>query len=86
MGEGCLGCTGWVVGGGGVPGDSGAAQPLSLIQEAPTECLHMRDVKDPLTLSASIEAWQRDRHPGKGVGAQWKPHISREIFVVVKKV
>lgn len=53
---------------------------------ATCQALRSKDGKDALTLSAPMEAWQRDQHPRKGVGAQGEPHISLKIFMVFKKV
>lgn len=50
------------------------------------QALRPKDAKDPLILSAAMEAGQRDQHPGKGIKARGRPHISLQILMIFKPV
>lgn len=50
------------------------------------QALRSKYAKDPLTISAAMEAGQRDQHPSKGIKAQGRPHVSLQMLILFKPV
>ena len=77
-------------GSGGVPRDFGAAHPLSLIQEALTECLPRARHPGPrmaktVLPSAPVDTKKGNQHSSKGVRVQGEPYTSLEMLVVFEQ-